>query len=412
MFTPAQKSFLVCRFWCCCVLGILVILQPYRAWATSEIERIVENGGYIVHGETELIKFKEQELFIPASTLKILTCLVALENLGKEYRFETHFFLDTKNNLYIKGYGDPSLTSEAILQIGHTLAGMGIRKLAGVYLDTSSFSLNGETAAEDNSANPYDAPNGALAVNFNALPVHIAKDRSITSGEPQTPVIPLMTEAAEQLAAGTHRINVNILSKQGHLTPAQRYAGELFVVLFRQAGISVPGYNMGSVPQNLQPIYMHYSEKPLTEIIRSCLKNSNNFIANQIFLACGAKAYGLPATWAKARQAIAIFTKKVLHLSPDKIIVKEGSGLSRQNRISPAALLTILEFFKPYSPLLKRQNNILLKSGTMQDVYCYAGYFPQENHLIPFAILLNQPQNNRYRVMEILQAAVNRPGTH
>ena len=411
MLNPAQKTLLVYRLWCC-LLGILVLVQPYRACATSEIERIVVNGGYIVHSDTALIKFKERDLFIPASTLKIVTCLVALENLGKEYRFETHFYLDSRNNLYIKGYGDPLLTSEAILQIGHTLAGMGIRKLTGIFLDTSSFALNGETAAEENSANPYDAPNGALAVNFNALPVHIAKDRSITSGEPQTPVIPLMTEAAEQLAVGTHRINVNVLSKQGHLTPALRYAGELFVVLFRRAGISVPGYNLGSVPQNLQPVYLHYSEKPLTEIIRSCLKNSNNFIANQIFLACGFKAYGLPATWEKSRQAVADFTKKVLHLGPDTILVKEGSGLSRQNRISPAALLAILDFFKPYSPLLKRQNNILLKSGTMQDVYCYAGYFPQGDQLIPFAILLNQPKNNRYRVMEILRAAVDRPNAH
>lgn len=411
MLNQAPKRFLGYKLWCC-LLGIVVLGQPYRACATSEIERIVANGGYIVHGDTVSLKFKERDLFIPASTLKILTCLVALENLGKEYRFETHFFLDTRNNLYIKGYGDPLLTSEIILQIGHTLAGMGIRQLAGVYLDTSSFALNGETAAEENSANPYDAPNGALAVNFNALPVHIAKDRSITSGEPQTPVIPLMTEAAEQLAVGTHRINVNILSKQGHLTPALRYTGELFVILLRQAGISVPGFNMGSAPQNLQPIYIHRSEKPLTEIIRSCLKNSNNFIANQIFLACGAKAFGLPATWEKSRQAVAVFTQKALHLSPDKIIVKEGSGLSRQNRVSPAALLAILDFFKPYSPLLTRRNNILLKSGTMKDVYCYAGYFPQGNHLIPFAILLNQPQNNRYRVMEILQAAVNRPDAH
>ena len=94
-----------------------------------------------------------------------------------------------------------------------------------------------------------------------------------------------------------------------------------------------------SVPQGLQPIYIHRGEKPLEEIIRACLKNSNNFIANQIFLACGAEAYGLPATWEKSRRVFALFTQKTLHLGPDKIIVKEGSGLSRQNRMSPAALL-------------------------------------------------------------------------
>ncbi len=411
MVTPPKKKFSGYGFWCC-LFGMLALLQPYSSYATSEIERIIENGGYVVHGDTTLLKFKEQNLFIPASTLKIYTSLVALENLGKEYRFETHFFLDNKNNLYIKGYGDPLLTSESILAIGHTLAGMGIRQLAKVYLDTSSFALNREKAAEDNSDNPYDAPNGALVVNFNALPLQIAKNRYITSGEPQTPVIPLMTEAAKQLAAGTHRINVNTLSQQGQLTPALRYAGELFVVLFRQAGIRVPSYTVKSVPQNLQPFYVHRSEKPLAEIIRSCLKHSNNFIANQIFLACGAKAYGQPATWEKSRQAFAVFSQKTLHLGPDKITVREGSGLSRQNRVSPAALIAILDLFKPYSMLLKRENNILIKSGTMKDVYCYAGYFPKGDNLIPFAILLNQPKNNRYQVLEMLHAAVNRPGAH
>lgn len=408
---PPPKKFLGLGLWCC-LLGILVLLQPYRACAISELERIIENGGYMVADDTFFLKLKEKNLFIPASTLKVLTCLVALEKLGEEYRFETHFFLDEKNNLFIKGFGDPMLTSEVILKIGHTLAGMGIKQLSAIYLDTSSFALNGEIAGEENSANPYDAPNGALAVNFNSLPVQIAGDRSISSGEPQTPLISLMAEAAKQLAPGMHRINVNTLSPQDQLTPALRYTGELFVMLFRQAGISVAGYHEASVPQRLQPIYIYRSEKPLREIIRSCLKNSNNFIANQIFLACGVQAYGLPATWEKSRQTFALFTQKSLHLGPDKIIVREGSGLSRQNRMSPAALLAILDLFKPYSTLLKRQDNILIKSGTMQDVYCYAGYFPKGNNLIPFAILLNQPKNNRHRVLEILHAAIDPSGNH
>jgi D-alanyl-D-alanine carboxypeptidase len=39
-----------------------------------------------------MFQYREQDLFVPASTLKILTCLIAFEQLGKDYRFETHFF--------------------------------------------------------------------------------------------------------------------------------------------------------------------------------------------------------------------------------------------------------------------------------------------------------------------------------
>ncbi len=174
------------------LIVLLVLLVPtLSAWGTQKAEQFINNGGYIVHDDSSVLQYREQELFIPASTLKILTSLVAFEKLGKEYRFETHFFLDRQNNLYIKGYGDPFLTSEVILEIGRTLAGLGIRQIRAIFLDDSSFALNGEIAGEENSANPYDAPNGALVVNFNALPVQVAGDATITSGEPQTPLHPL-----------------------------------------------------------------------------------------------------------------------------------------------------------------------------------------------------------------------------
>lgn len=388
-------------------LWLLLLLQPYSAFASPEAKHFIDNGGYIVRDDSGSVKFRELDLFIPASSLKILTCLVALDKLGKDYRFETHFFLDEQNNLYIKGYGDPFLTSEAILGIGKRLGELGVEKLESLFLDESSFALKDETAGDEKSANPYDAPNGALAVNFNALPVQVAGDTTITSGEPQTPLIAMMTEAGTKLSTGFHRINIDTFTQPGQLSPALRYTGELFTVQLKQSGISVEeGYSKKSVPKDLKPIYIHHSIKSLEEIIRACLKNSNNYIANQLFLACGVKDFGLPATWNKSRRTFAIFAEKSLHLSPIQFSVIEGSGLSRENRMSPAAFLEVLELFKPYSALLNIQNDILLKSGTMKDVYCYAGYFPQRNELIPFAILLNQPKNNRARILEILQAAL------
>jgi D-alanyl-D-alanine carboxypeptidase/D-alanyl-D-alanine-endopeptidase (penicillin-binding protein 4) len=387
-------------------LWLLLLLQACHAWSSPVTIPAIDNGGYIVWKEAALLQYREQELFIPASTLKILTSLVAFEKLGKDYRFETHFFLDEQKNLYIKGYGDPFLTSEAILEIAKKIAVLGVAQLGSLFLDESSFVLNGETASIENSANPYDAPNGALAVNFNALPVHKGKDGNITSGEPQTPLIPLMTEVGNKLPPGRHRINVGTLSQPGRLIPALRYTGELFIAQFQQAGIRVEkGYRVKLVPSSLQPIYIHHGSHSLEEIIRACLKTSNNYIANQLFLACGAQHFGLPATWDKSRRLFAAFAEKSLQLSSKQIFVAEGSGLSRQNRVSPAAFLGILDLFKPYSSLLRQKNNVLLKSGTMKDIYCYAGYFPQENDLIPFAILLNQPRNSRDSVLQALHMA-------
>ncbi len=403
MAPASQKIPFACRL-CCSILWLVLLLQPCRAWSSPVAIPAIDNGGYILRRDVPLVQYREQELFIPASTLKILTSLLALEKLGKDYRFETHFFVDPQNNLYIKGYGDPFLTSETLLEIGYKLAGLGVARLGSLFLDESSFVLHGETASLENSANPYDAPNGALAVNFNALPVHVGKDATVVSSEAQTPLIALMREAGANLPQGRHRINVGTLSRPGQLSPALRYTGELFVAQFQRAGIGVQkGYQAKLVPNGLKPIYIHRGSHSLEEIIRACLKTSNNYIANQLFLACGARYFGLPATWDKARRVVAMFTEKSLQLSAKQIFVTEGSGLSRKNRISPVALLTILDLFKPYSALLHQKNNVLLKSGTMKDIYCYAGYFSQGTELTPFAILLNQPQNTRDSVLEALQ---------
>jgi len=408
MAHASQKRHSACRL-CCSVLWLVLLLQPCRAWSSPGAIPAIDNGGYIVREDAALLQYREQELFIPASTLKILTSLIALEKLGKDYRFETHFFLDKQKNLYIKGYGDPFLTSETILEIGAKIAELGVARINSLFLDESSFLLNGETASFENSFNPYDAPNGALAVNFNALPVYVGKDATIISGEPQTPLIALMKETGANLPQGRHRINVGTLSQPGQFSPALRYTGELFIAQFQQAGIGVQqSYQEKLVPNGLQPIYIHRCSLSLEEIIRACLKTSNNYIANQLFLACGAKYFGLPATWDKSRRVFAIFAEKSLQLSPRQIFVAEGSGLSRQNRISPIALLAILDRFKPYSSLLNQKNNVLLKSGTMKDIYCYAGYFSRGTELTSFAILLNQPQNNRDSVLQALQMAFQR----
>jgi D-alanyl-D-alanine carboxypeptidase len=49
------------------------------------------------------------------------------------------------------------------------------------------------------------------------------------------------------------------------------------------------------------------------------------------------------------------------------------------------------------------KNGVMVKSGTLTVVYCYAGYLPQQQDA-PFAILLNQPQNNRDEILQILTA--------
>ncbi|MDK9709329.1 MAG: D-alanyl-D-alanine carboxypeptidase [Desulforhopalus sp.] len=375
--------------------------------AEDNIDHLISNGGYMIEDSSGRHRYRADDLFVPASTMKVLTSLIALELLSPEYRFETHFFLDSQANLYIKGYGDPLLTSANILEIGKKLAGMGITKLRSLCLDDSVFSLNGETASDENSANSYDAPNGALAVNFNAVPILVGKNGKVSSAEPETPLLPLMKQIGSGLAPGSYRLNINMLPPEADKSPTLRYAGELLTAQLQKAGITIQHpFKKENTPGSLKPVFIHQSPAPLEEIVRECLKYSNNFIANQLFLTCGLQAYGFPATWDKGRQTFGNYAMTSLGLPKEVLIVMDGAGLSRQNRVSPAALIQILGRFKPFATLLKQYESIPLKSGTLTGVYCYAGYFPQNDTLIPFALLLNQPENTRKQLLKELQARV------
>lgn len=385
----------------CC---LALLFCPGSASCRDGIQDLITNGGYMVDDGSGRWQYREQELFIPASTLKILTSLAALELLGPDYRFATHFFLDARQNLYIKGYGDPLLTPAALLDIGRKLAGLGIRRLRSIRLDDSAFDLRDETASDENSAHSYDAPNGALAVNFNALPVLLADNGTVSSGEPETPLLPLMREVGPRLAPGFHRLNIAMLPGTAGKSRALRYVAELFSAQLEQVGITIQEpWNRAIAPPNLDPILIYQGSASLSKIVEECLEYSNNFIANQLYLACGMKTSGLPATWNKSRQALSTYCAATFGFSPDRMVMVEGSGLSRHNRISPATLIEILNRFKPFAPLLSKRNTTAVKSGTLLGVYCYAGYFEKGEALVPFALLLNQPENTRDQLLQALE---------
>lgn len=366
---------------------------------------LVEQGAFIVtYANKTVLEHNGDKLFVPASILKLVTDLAALHILGPEYRFTTRFYLDNDNNLYIRGGGDPFLVSENIREIALELKQRGINTIHNLFLDDSAYALEQPADGTRNSSNPYDAVNGALLVNFNTLSLLVHKNGTIQSAEPQTPLLPLTREAGKHLQYGQHRINVSSLPNSDILSLPLRYTGELFSTIFMEVGMSVSGAIMQKkICNDCQFVYAYKSKKNVSELVQANLKFSNNLIANQLFLTCGAQLKGFPATWEKARKALRDFARITLKLDSTNIFMIEGSGLSRKNRVSARAIIQVLHHFKPYSHLLSRLQNIPLKSGTLSDVFSYAGYFEDNSQQDPFVIILNQDKNNRDRLLKILR---------
>jgi len=369
----------------------------------ARLRPYVHHGGIVVADEKKLLyNHRGQDLFCPASTLKMGTALLALHHLGESFRFKTEFYLNEHHDLIMRGYGDPFLISEeweAIVQ-GLRERRTIPRELRELRLDPSSFSPDLDIPGQGSSLNPYDAASGALVVNFNTAYVEVGKNGQIFTAEPQTPLTPLARRMARGLPAGRHRINIS-----SDTAMALSYAGELARAFLERDGYRFSaGTGPGRVGPNDRLVYTHYNTRSLGEVIASMMLYSSNYIANQLLLAVGLAKMGEPATLEKGRHCLRTFLLNELKLEASEFVLVEGSGLSRQNRITPQALLTVLQAFYPHRHLLPQEKitGALVKTGTLKDVYSLAGYFDRERRLY-FVIILNQKNNYRDKILGLIQ---------
>ena len=360
---------------------------------------VINNGGWAVADRYGRIlgSCNLDTPFIPASILKIPTALAALRVLGPAYRFRTELYLDFRDNLYIRGVGDPLLISEEVLKILMKLHAQGVERIHNIYIDDSAFALEYQPPGREASSNPYDAPLGATVVNFNSVAFRVFRDHHIRSTEPQTPTLPMMKRLGRSLSPGRYLINICPGGCQPKNTMA-RLTAELFRSLQRKAGISGKGaIGRKKAPAHAHLVYFHKNVRRLDEVVRIMLKYSSNFIANLLYLTIGAEKYGYPATWAKANRAV--HNALVSELGPGTaalIVQEEGAGLSRNDRITARAMLAALKKFRPYYGLLRKRRRVSVKSGTMKGIFNYAGYLPDGK---AFVILLNQRKNTRATVL-------------
>ncbi|MDW7772068.1 MAG: D-alanyl-D-alanine carboxypeptidase [Desulfobulbaceae bacterium] len=376
--------------------------------ACHDFPEVIENGSYAVADKSGRIisSCNPDTPFIPASVIKIQTALAALSILGEDFRFQTDLYMDAHDNLYIEGSGDPLLTSEEVGLILAALHQLGVRKINGIYVDNSRFGLEEEVPGGAGSDNPYDSPVCAAGVNFNTVNIRVDEQGKIESAELQTPTLPIMKEMGGKHPPGTYRLNVCRHGCDVEKRTA-RYTAELFRALQEKAGIiGKGGFGIRKVPSDAGLVYRHRNSRDLEEVVALFLEYSNNYIANQVFLACGINKYGYPATWDKAGRAVR--EEMELILGPETaagIVLYEGSGLSRRNMTTASAMIRMLVAFTAYQDLLPKKKETLVKSGTLDGVYNYAGYLADGK---PFVILLNQKRNARDIVLQGLVKMMDR----
>jgi D-alanyl-D-alanine carboxypeptidase/D-alanyl-D-alanine-endopeptidase (penicillin-binding protein 4) len=338
-----------------------------------------------------------EKLLVPASTLKILTALVALHYLGEDFRFVTECYSDKDQNLKIKGFGDPLFVSDVMPDFSRQVQAH-IHNYKDLVLDDSAFQQPLRIPGVTTTTEPYDAPNGAFCANFNTISFQKTSGGKYISAEPQTPLVPFAL--ARISASGTNSGRIVFSHSHGE---SVLYAGHLVASFLSQQGISSSGkIRIGRVEYGDELLIRYVSPYLLTDVISRLMEFSNNFIANQLFIAAGIQAYGLPGTIDKGIRASQEFLRKELQI--ETMQIAEGSGISRENRLSATHLDQLLVRFYPNRRLMRRLGNELFKTGTLDGVRTRAGYIEDgKGGSYRFVVMINTAGKTADPVMEIIR---------
>jgi len=372
---------------------------PLTAGPVDQVQGLSKAGLLVQDGGRALVAHNADRPMVPASTMKVVTALAALETWGRDHRFETDFYQDGSGWLWVKGLADPYLVSEELDRVVQGLKSKGVREIKGIGLDDSFFARDVEIAGRSSSDNPYDAPVTALAANFNTVSV-VRSGSKVSSAEPQTPLTATARRFGEEGIPGKKRVNL----KQRSV--AVGYFGEILAAKLRAAGVQVgEGQRNAPLPQGAKRIYRHQNSRTLAEMVAPTLEHSNNFIANALFLRLASPDGKGQVSMEAAQRAMTDFARR--RFGWRDFAIEDGAGLSRGNRLSARQLVEVMEAFAPYRDLMPVQDGnsaVRAKTGTLRGVSCYAGYVRRGGTWEPFALLINEPvdYNLRLRVASAL----------
>ncbi len=367
----------------------------------------------------------------PASVMKLVTSYAALDLLGPSYRWKTQFYGlnlpqqgKLQGGLWVKGSGDPALNTAHLAEVaGELQQKFNLNEICcEILLDNSAYATqNFDAAAFDGKPyRAYNAPAEALMVNQQAIRLQL-----IPSNEKVTVVAypnwswlikridikPIAGDCGDWKNGLQIKREGRVLSLSGEYPVScgdkyldvnwqgAEYVGGLFYSAWEQAGgrwtqSDKTQIRLLNVPENAVLLTEHTSPT-LAEILREMNKTSNNVMARALYLSLSrVNDASQVASTAKSEQVLKTWLQgKGLNFS--ELVLENGAGLSRQERISASHLGALLgdAFHSPVmaelsaslpiygvdGSLSKRKDSGLygrahLKTGSLENVRSIAGY--------------------------------------
>jgi serine-type D-Ala-D-Ala carboxypeptidase/endopeptidase (penicillin-binding protein 4) len=398
--------------------------------------------GYLLfdlHDGSVVEAHRPDEPRVPASTAKTVTMIAALQILGADYRFATSLFttgaiIDNilHGDLYLRGGGDPTLTTDDLHEFITALQQAGISYVAGnFYFDESFLTPATQIEAKQAVIASYNPGLSALSVNYNRIQLHWQQKRgspvfsSSAFSHAKGGTVPLLAITTGMLPSEFDRqvkflheeadvdrwLLSPILPREGWIElPVKSNPGRITALLFqtlcRNNGIDLPSPQPGSVLLEASPFYTHWSA-PLPEVAAGVLKHSNNLSAELIGQVTSRTLTGRALPLRESATVVTNWYRRTLPHAPwAGFVCANHSGLSTTTRISPRQLAAILRHGWTVSaglstfpdlltpPLWERIKGspmpaVRAKSGTMNYADGLAGYLTATSgRQLGFVILL------------------------
>lgn len=392
-------------------------------------------------------------LFVPASNLKLIVSSAATHYLPADFRFGTAFYATgpvrggtLEGDLVVRGNGDPTISGRYFdddmtavwKQVADSLRSRGVTRVAGGIVAD-------ETAFDSTFVHPewesydlnwwYAAPVGPIGFNDNSIDFHIApgavgqpatihglpesayytlinRTRTAGAGAGRTLDFTRVGDSDTILAYGTLAADARPYVEYFAVREPGRYATTVLRETLEAAGIDVAVDSIrvarapGAAPAEGAPLFT-WRSPPLPDLIFPILNTSQNWFAEEMLKTIGLEEGG-EASWDAGIEQEKRFLTDVVGLDPASFELRDGSGLSAANLVTPRALARLLIHVRDdgivqraipvsgESPgslryrLTDLKGRVRAKTGSIRNVHSLSGYVTTDSgRELVFSIIAN-----------------------
>lgn len=373
-----------------------------------------------------LAQSSADQVFMPASALKLITAIVALDRLGPDHRFETALLTSGRvsegvlnGDIVLRGGGDVELDLDDLMGMALALRAKGVREVGGSFvIDDDAFLRLPQINPDQPVEAPYNAGIGPLSLAFGRVSLLPGDAGGYFANPPLAERSVAWSIVTDREPSRALALPVRDVGLHAALTLAR---------MLEELGIDAPDPTRAS--PEAQPRLLHaVMSKPIGDLVEDMLVYSNNQLAETIGLAVNAEIGEQPQSLAESVELMVLdLQSRLAETDWSDFRAGNHSGLDPTARMTPMQLASVLTYglethglpsFLPanaWSGSLKKRlveqgrlQRVWAKTGSLDFATVLAGYLTQKDGGLVIFVMMSDdpPRRAAYDAMDVPSAAI------